>query len=741
MKPLLSKTIAALGLSIFLMALQPELRATHYMGGEITWECTPQGNFRFTMILYRECYTQNGSNAYTFDQIINMQSNVPGFASIQMNRIVLEDMSPQCSCPGGLNINCSGMPNATANLGAMQRNIYTSDAAYPNGVPLTGVPPATGWFFGYGVCCRNPCHNIPNTSSRSFFLRAFMYPYQSTPVNTCFDNSPRFQEPPSAVACTGYPYTYNHLASDNEMDSLVYEWATPLDGTINSHITTYFPGFSYLSPLPDTTHNPNNVPATLDPNTGEISFTSFTNGAFVIVVKVTSWKNGIKVAEVFREIQVVLTPCQINNPPMVHPIPNLTAVTPDHYHIIATIGDTVSFALWISDNDTCPGTVQPNSVQLKAFGESFGAPINQLPCPYLPCAFLSPSPTDTTPLEMQGDLHTTFTWVVDANHLSYSGGQVTPKTHTFLFLYQDNHCPVPAKGVLKVTVEVTTPFPLSKTEISCLQVMPDGNVILHWEPSPVPVSGFIEYQVMAATDPQGPFTLMGTLPNIQNTAFLYTGSNTMISPAHFYINTHVLANVPFLVPSTQTASTILLTANQHTHTPGLIKLEWNHTHAGKLPQATGMYEIFRDDGSGSWSLILTTSARTFNDNVSSLTSPVRYKVETVTNNSGTGNFLCRSISNIATVIDVNVPEASPPENAPFIFPNPANDHFIISTGYLNGTASLRIITLSGITASEQQIHLTQGGTCSIEIPGLPPGMYLVIITTDNHTYSTKLIIK
>jgi len=714
------------------------LRATHYMGGEITWECTPQGNFRFTMILYRECYTYNGGNSATFGQTINMQTNVPGFAAIQMTRVSLDDMSPQCGCPGGPNIYCPGMPTGAANMGAMQRNIYTSDAAYPNGVPLTGVPPATGWFFGYGVCCRNPSHNIQIASSLTFFLRAFMYPYQSTPVNTCFDNSPRFLEPPSAVACTGYPYTYNHLASDNEMDSLVYEWATPLSSNINSPITSYSPGFSYLSPLPDTTHNPNNVPATLDPNTGEISFTSFTNGAFVIVVKVTSWKNGIKVAEVFREIQVVLTPCQANNPPVVHPVPNLTAVTPNHYHITANVGDTVSFVLWISDNDTCPGTLQPNSVQLKALGESFGAPINQLPCPEPPCAFLTPTPTATTPLEMQGSLQTTFTWVVGPNHLNYSGGQLLPKTHTFFFLYQDNHCPVPSNGMLKVTVEVTTPFPLSTTEISCLEVMPDGNVILQWEPSPVPVSGFIEYQVMAATDPQGPFTLMGTLPNIQNTGFLYTGYSSPNAPTHFFINTHILAQIPILLPSTHTASTIHLTTKHLAN--GMLQLDWNATHPEILPQGTGVYEIFRNDGSGSWSLIHTTSAHTYSDNISSLTPPVIYRVETVSNNSGTGNFLCRSISNTATVVDINVHETSPPENAPFLFPNPANDYFIISTGYLNGPGSLRIITLSGITASEQQIHLTEESTCTIETPDLPPGIYLVIITTTHHTFSTKLII-
>jgi hypothetical protein len=279
---------------------------------------------------------------------------------------------------------------------------------------------------------------------------------------------------------------------------------------------------------------------------------------------------------------------------------------------------------------------------------------------------------------------------------------------------------------------------LSNTEISCLQVMPNGYVMLHWEPADVPVPGFIEYQVMAATDPQGPYILMGTLPNINTTGFLYTGYSSPTTPTHFYINTHILANVPFLLPSKQAASTILLTA--HSNAPGQTKLEWNATHPENLPQATGVYEIFRDDGSGGWSLINTTSALHFTD-INTPPGLVIYRVETAVNSSVTGYPQCRTLSNIATITDISVPEREPDENTPFIFPNPAKNHFIISPGYLNGPASLRIITLNGITVSEQQIHLTEGSTCSIETPDLPPGIYPVIITTAQHTYSTKLIVK
>jgi hypothetical protein len=51
-------------LAVFFIPTQTT--ATHYMGGEITWECMPNGNFRFVMKAYRECYTTGGGTAANY---------------------------------------------------------------------------------------------------------------------------------------------------------------------------------------------------------------------------------------------------------------------------------------------------------------------------------------------------------------------------------------------------------------------------------------------------------------------------------------------------------------------------------------------------------------------------------------------------------------------------------------------------------------------------------------------------
>ncbi|MCF8296897.1 MAG: hypothetical protein K9J13_05060, partial [Saprospiraceae bacterium] len=299
-----------------------EVNATHYMGGEITWTCI-NGNFRFTLKLYRECYTAYGSAA-TFGTTAPLTTTVPGFSSINLSIVSgwPKDISPTCNNnPGFPHIYCnnsSPMPGANANLGAIQEYIYTSDGTYPNGVPLIGVPPASGWMFYYGMCCRNPSTNIIGANSLSARIRAIMYPYNNQNVSTCFDNSPAFAEIPRTVICTGYPFTYNHLAWDVELDSLVYAWGQPLLST-GAPITAYAAGYSWNSPLPGPMQNPNNVAATVNPNTGEISFTSYTTGAFVTSTKVSAYKCGILVAEIWRDMQITLLNCGTNNPPNVTP--------------------------------------------------------------------------------------------------------------------------------------------------------------------------------------------------------------------------------------------------------------------------------------------------------------------------------------------------------------------------------------------------------------------------------------
>jgi len=711
------------------MVLAPSAFASHYMGGEITWECTPQGNFRFIMKVYRECQGINYGASTT------LNTNVPGFPGISMTRISTTDISPKCSCPGGPVISCSPAPSI-ANTGAIQAHVYTSDNSYPNGVPLTGTPPATGWYFGYTSCCRNPSSNI--TGMPSWYLRAWMFPYNNTPINTCFDNSPVFADGPSPVLCTSGPGSYLLQATDPDGDSIRFEWGQPLNNSINTPITNYLPGYSFSSPLPSAAHNPNNIAASLDPNHGMIHFTSYTNGAFVTVIKVTSYRNGIKISEIFREMQMVLLPCGGNNAPVLQISPAFTQIAPQHYHTTAMAGDSIQFSLIITDPDTCPGTLQPNNITFYAYGDMFGSPINPGGCTALPCATLYPSPAGNTPLVMQGTLSTTFHWQTSANHLWDGSAFLTNKTFTFLMIYHDDHCPVPGNGRILITVDLQFPFLIKSTEILCARVIPNGDVQLNWEPNAMPGYAFNKYEIMSATNPQGPYSIVSSIANLTASTFTHTGAGANIQPRHYYINTELHTPVALSIPSTTNFTPIFLTVTPQTAATTRVILTWNHTHPASPTGTPRLYEVFRDDGNGVWQLIGHTYFTTYNDYMPFLNQTVRYRIETpLTDPSGT-ILVCRSISNVAPVFLSALEDPTNQAKSPIIFPNPNHGTFMLDPGDLEGDATISIVATNGSIIHQFKSTLIRNQPCSIEVSGLAAGNYLIHIESEHGEYSLRM---
>ena len=204
-------------------------KATHIMGGEITWQCITdplsfsQGKYVFTMKVYRDC---DGNPLLTGQELLTVHSH-PTISSITLNWQTTNDITPQ-----GVGVNC--LDCISNPVGAVEEYIYVSQP-----ISLPGIPPADGWHFTWDACCRNGAiDNIVLSSTFSpiegFTLRASMFPYTDPilgllPADPCFDSSPIFKEQAKTILCTGYPFSYSNLGFDIELDSLSYSWDDPLD--------------------------------------------------------------------------------------------------------------------------------------------------------------------------------------------------------------------------------------------------------------------------------------------------------------------------------------------------------------------------------------------------------------------------------------------------------------------------------------------------------------------------------
>ncbi|MBT8195883.1 MAG: hypothetical protein KJO64_05620, partial [Bacteroidia bacterium] len=629
-----------------LLCFSPQTsEASHGMGGEITWRCQPNGQFVFQMKFYRDC---NGINCPSGP--LNMSvTNHPTVSSIQLTNTVNNDISPAgCST-------CLGQ-----GPGTVQECIFESAP-----VTLSGTPPAGGWIFDWNSCCRSPSiTNLINPGSQSFQLRAVMYAYNGQNTNPCYDSSPRFSERPSTILCTGFPFEYNNIAFDPELDSLVYSWAPALDANTGGVTPlAYTPGYTPQSPLPSATQNPMNVGAVLDPQTGIVSYTSFTSGYFATVVQVDAYKCGQLVASIFREINVVLlggAGCQLQGSGLTNLPPLVTAPFPDStgqftlFNDTVCAGDTVTFFMSATDPDWDPAVGGLQTVTMLGAGPQF-VNFTDWPttgCMNPPCAFTNPALPTSAPF----GTGVNFEWITSCAHLDFSQGCFsTGSDYTFLIRAQDNFCDAPAVNFSTVTITVLAPEELDSTTIRCVDVLPNGDVNLTWTNPIDPYGSWLNYQIETSPTGGAPWTPLDSVLVQAQTTYTHVGANAQNNQIYYRMYVRSGCDSSLVSTYSNVASTILLDVVN----PGnfTADLSWNPVHAPLISGSSSWYHIYQElpANSGNWLFVDSTQNTTFIDTLNNVCSDtVNYRIEIL---DSTG---CVSTSSIDGEVWQNILVPDPP---------------------------------------------------------------------------------
>ncbi len=600
------------------------------MGGEITWTCQGNGQYVFRLVLYRDC---NGITITSTSEIISVENNSNLF-SITANLVSKTDISPACAI-ANLELSCGGGgPYGGNGAGAVEEFVFES-----NPVTLSGVPPVGGWAFTWSGGNRNGAIiNLQTPDTYGMTLRAIMYSYNGQNTDPCYDSSPGFAAPASTALCMGYPFTYNHLATDIDFDSLSYSWAEPLkdySGTFNPPTNPipcpFMAGYSYTSPLPGTSQNANNVPATIDAYTGEINFTSYTTGSFVTVIKIESWRNGQLIAEIYRDIQITLNDCGGNLPPSV------TAPFQDPNTLLYTLyadtfqaGDLIKFDLTATDFGTLPNG-NPQTLNLEAYGIQFGTNYTSTTgCLNPPCATLNPPP----PYSQTFGLQTTFDWQTDCSHLTLPNGSVKQSnTFTFVVNVYDDYCPAPSINNVTFTITVIGLTVIDPPIIRCASVANTGDVALTWDFPVDTDSTFNSYHVYVSNSLTGTYTDVDSIFNFyQNTSTITAtqqstlfGTTALSDTLYFYIQSRSGCGGTHYSASSDTIKTILLNV---ANVNQIAVLTWNALYSPtNLPTSSNFYYIYREYPIGTWALLDSTSDLTYSDSISVCNDSVAYRIE------------------------------------------------------------------------------------------------------------------
>jgi len=651
-------------LSLMLMFVSYFSFSSHFMGGEITWKCLKGGpnigQYVFEMKVYRDC------DGITFSQTAQTltQHNYPALGQtspILLNFISINDISPT----GAANSGNACFDCNNGDVGAVEEYIWRSDP-----IAFGGNPPPEGWHFTWGSSARSG--QITNGMANDpWTLRAVMYAYDSDfpngvylPSSPCYDSSPEFKELAKTIICTGYPFAYSHNASDEELDEITYSWAEPLGDSwsydpLNPNATalTFAPSppYSVTSPIPG---NP-----TLDAQTGEIAYNSSTSGVFVTCVKVEARKCGQLVAEIYREVQVMLLDCSIYNPPTdgFNDPPVITpAFAGGLNETTVYAGDLVTFNIQAEDLDTYTGGVAQDII-LDVTGGQFSADyIDPNLCANPPCAtFNNGTPTITPPFSAPTIVNGVFEWQTHCDHIYVADGCVssgiTSNVFTFSIKAFDDFCP--ANGISIATIKITVVPPIP--DLRCVSIENNGDATLNWkyiDNAPPTLEPFF---VWHATSFAGPYTMLDSVMFPINT-YTHIGVNGNDASQFYFLSNKDGCDTTGADLHSDTLQSIYMDLTP-TNLGMSVDLDWNAIHDPLLSTSAIDYDLFLKRGTSPFVNYLTGPLLNAQYDARSCVDDVQFYVEIpdasgcVSKSSvGIANLADTTIPIIPTITDVSV---------------------------------------------------------------------------------------
>jgi len=291
---------------LILFALQA--KATHIVGGEMSYKCLGNDDYEITLKVYRDCL--NGQTG--FDK---MAAVTTYDANKQIIRNDFFDF------PGATRIENSGMEPCYS----FSSSICVEEAIYKKTINLPFK--AGGYTISYQRCCRN--FAITNLTIPGDEGATYSVNLTEEALTSC-NNSPSFKNYPPIAVCIGKPLEIDYSATDPDGDSLTYEFFTPLHGGgkqsgfvgVNGNPN----GFNTPAPNPaapppyqsvswkpqyNTNYQVDANPAlSIDLNSGLITGMPTTGGQYVFGVKINEYRNGKLLSEVYRGIQFQTVICQ-----------------------------------------------------------------------------------------------------------------------------------------------------------------------------------------------------------------------------------------------------------------------------------------------------------------------------------------------------------------------------------------------------------------------------------------------
>lgn len=636
--------IKKVSISIFLFLISFNSFSGHLQGGEITWDCiksgTDQGKFIFNIKLYRICYVNVALLPSNFSIVNPLYTTYGGISTIYCPKISDTDIFPTCDSGSGV-VNCGqSLTLLTAKFGYQQYE-YVSQA-----VQINGVPASNGTDFLISPCCRT---SLNNTFSTGYYLRATMYPFiepttslvkslgSTTGGPTCYDSSPRFAE---SIAYYGFLNKINHFSIksfDPECDSMEYLIAAPMINANNAVV--WDSGYSTSSPLPNTTMNSSNIPLSINVNNGEASFKTVGGaGKYAIAQEVSSYRYGQKIASVYRDYSMIIGTAATDTFSGMNDTPNISfknnsALTYNtNYADTFYIGEQVHINIKAEDFDFITTSLL-QSVSLRLIADpAIDDAFNPYGCKLSSCAYLDTNTSFWNGSEFKNmtTVMANFKWQLNCEVLDpcmNSLGYNEFYTYNFSVVAMDNICPMPLKKIASFSITVADSIG-KEGEMRRIYI-DDTLTQLKWVKHKGP--NFFAYSLFKSNSINGPYSLLDSITNINDTTYIDTNLSSSISHKYYRI---ISGNYSNCFSDENTVSSIALSVDDSWKYKSI--LNWNTLYHQGTPFISGYYIVEADTGSG-WMILDTVfhniisnpSLYSYSDNITTCAYSIDYRITAI----------------------------------------------------------------------------------------------------------------
>jgi hypothetical protein len=284
------------------------VEATHIVGGGFSYSRISGNQYRFSLTLYFDAI--NGNQGALDSEVLchifrKFDNNYMDTIRLPLvsDTDYLTYTNPDC----GALANVSTRVLEYSTVKTLPDNIYNS---------------SKGYYMIWERCCRNNIiTNIqfPEEAGQTFYME---FPPVFRSGQPYINSSPQFLPILADFPCINQDYSISFQAIDSDGDQLVYSMTAPLKGN-SSSVTPI-----NISPLPapydsvqwvpgfnSTLSIPGNPGLKVNPQTGILTCKASISGLFVFSVKCEEFRNGFKIGEIRREMQLPVVDCPPNDPP------------------------------------------------------------------------------------------------------------------------------------------------------------------------------------------------------------------------------------------------------------------------------------------------------------------------------------------------------------------------------------------------------------------------------------------